>query len=264
MRASSASTLPDTAAGLFSLGRDEEGSEELVYYLHCWFLLHVNCLGLYIEKAMVMSQLNDTVTARAFGGLGRNITVEEVGGKNLSDWLEGLYKHFCKRSGVKLREGKAKRRRWSGCCITAQMHPARSREECAALHLCRAWVCFFPLAHTANTVPTQGKRIIYLNVALPTAREEDKEKGKIRRTVTLCRVTETEPLNQKGRSSFPICSKQVGTSGGACTNRGCTCTVPVTQHRLETCGRCHWCLHSKCMKVTLTSSKSLNVRGPET
>lgn len=63
MHASSVSAVPDTAEGLFSSGSAVEGSEELVYYLLCWFPPLVNHLVLYIEKAMVMSQLNDAVTA---------------------------------------------------------------------------------------------------------------------------------------------------------------------------------------------------------
>jgi len=77
----SASTLPDIAVGLFSSDRDKEGSEELVYYLHCWFLLHVNYLVLYVKKALVISQLNGTVTSRAFRVSVRNTKIEEVGGK---------------------------------------------------------------------------------------------------------------------------------------------------------------------------------------
>lgn len=141
------------------------------------------------------------------------------------------------------------------------MHPPKRREECAALQLCRAWVCFFSLAHTSNTAATQGKRIIYLNVPLPTDREENKEKETVRGKVALCTVPESETLNQKGGSRLPICCRQVGASGGGCNNRGRTCTVPVTQHQLEACGQCHWCLRSKCMQVALTSSKSLKVRG---
>lgn len=94
---------------------------------------------------------------------------------------------------------------------------------------------------TLLTAAVQGKRIIYPYVALPTA-TEGKEKRNIRGTVALCTVTESDPINQKGGSSYPICPKQVGSSGDECTNRGRTCMVPVTQHQLEACGWCHWCL----------------------
>lgn len=106
MRVSSASTLTDAAAGLliFSSGRDEEGSEELLFYLHSWLAPHVNYLLLYIEKALAMFQLNHAVTARAFGGLGRNIMIEEVGGKNLSGWLEELHKYLCRRPDGKVKQ----------------------------------------------------------------------------------------------------------------------------------------------------------------
>jgi len=89
---------------------------------------------------------------------------------------------------VKPREGKAKRRRRSDHCVTAQMRSPRIWEESAALQLCRAWVCFFPLSHTANTAAMQRKRITYLKVALPATRE-DKEKGKKRGMVALGTVT---------------------------------------------------------------------------
>lgn len=84
MHASFVSTVPGTAEGLFSSGSAAEGSEELVYYLLCWFPPPVSHWVLYIEKAMVMSQLNDALTAEAFGGSLRNITIEEVGVKNPS------------------------------------------------------------------------------------------------------------------------------------------------------------------------------------
>lgn len=111
MHALSLSTLPDTAEGLFFSGRAAESSEELVYYLPCWFPPHVDHLVLYIEEAMVMSQLNDAVAAKAFGESLRNFTTEEVGVKNPSGWIEGLYKRFHKRSTVKSREGKSKKGR---------------------------------------------------------------------------------------------------------------------------------------------------------
>lgn len=111
MHASSVSTTPDTAEGLFSSVRAAEGSEEMVHYLLFWFPLRVSHLVLYIEKAVVMSQLNDALTAEAFGRSLRNIAMEEEGVKNLSGWLEGLYKHFHKSPIVKSREGKSQRGR---------------------------------------------------------------------------------------------------------------------------------------------------------
>lgn len=107
MHVSSVSTKPDTTEGLFSSGRAAEGLEELVHYLLFWFPPCVNHLFLYMEKAVVMSQLNDALTAEAIGRSLRNIPIEEVGVKNPSGWLEGLYKHFHKSPTVKSREGKS-------------------------------------------------------------------------------------------------------------------------------------------------------------
>lgn len=222
MHASSVSTMPDTAEGLFSSGRAVEGSEELVFYLLCWFPPPVNHLVLCIEKTIVMSQLNDAVTAEAFGGSLRNITIEEVGVKNPSGWREGLCKHFHKRSIVKSKGGKSSRGRWSGHCITAQRHPPRSREEEAARQLC---ICLLPLSHSANTAAMLERLLpgcIYTKSQGRRQRGENKREGSFMQG-------QRETLNQKGRSTFSICPKQ------AETNSGCTCMVPVSQHQLEVC-----------------------------
>lgn len=76
-----------------------------------------------------------------------------------------------------------------------------------------------------------------------------------------CTMTKSEPLNQKGRSSFPICPEWVEMGVYA----------PTESNRLHTSSNTAsagglWPVplvsHNKCMQVALNSSKSLNIRGP--
>lgn len=46
---------------------------------------------------------------------------------------------------------------------------------------------------------------------------------------------QSKTLNQRRGRTFPICPEKVASSEGGCTNRGCTCMVPVPQHLLQVC-----------------------------